>query len=390
MTRPRPGRPTHDRVPPPRVPPIPSAPRRVLPAPAPVPAPGPSAPRRGAPSTAVTPAVVPLDERGRLLVPGSRTPVPFDRLGDQLTRHLRVPERATDLFVYVHGWQTAPATAVRSAATLLSRTRVLAAASPRRYPGLAAGYRPWCVVVSWPSSSLPTLSGYRRIRDRAHAMSAPGVGHAGHVLGHLLGYLETRRTRPGDPAVLATSSGQYLHLVGHSFGGRLLCEAVQWAAERPGSPAVLGWSNPVDPRRPFTVDSALVFQMAAPRNVFDERFPTLFRNDGQPAAPLRGPLVLTHSRHDRATGFWHLRAESAPGIGHSGAGTAPVPQYSTRLRTLDEEYPLHTLDHRIVNVDAGWRYRGGRARWLAPAGAHSDFHHPESAHLLLSLAAHAR
>lgn len=291
----------------------------------------------------------------------------------------------TDVYVYVHGWQTAPPAAARRAAALLTRTRELHAAHPRRYPGLARAYRPWAVVVRWPSSSLPSLSGYRRIRDRAHAMSAPGLGHAPHVLAHLLGYLDARRPDPADPAVLANRNGQYLHLVGHSFGGRFLCEAVQWASA-PDTPRVLGWSSPAVPGRPFTADSMVVFQMAAPRDAFDRLFPALFPSDGKPGAPLRGPLVLTHSRWDRATGFWHLRAEGSAGIGHSGAGTAPVPQFHTRLLPPHEPYRLSALDHRLVNVDASLRFRGSARTRLAPAGAHSDIDHAESAHLLLSLA----
>lgn len=347
-------------------------------------------PRSAAPvRPAVRPAVVDLDREGRLLVPGTRTPVPDPRVADHLRRYLRVPERATDLYVYVHGWQTGAAAAERAAAGLISRAAALHRAAPAGYPGLARGYRPWCVVVRWPSSSLPSLSGYRRIRDRAHAMSAHG--QAGRVLGHLLGYLDADRGHPGDPAVLANRSGQYLHLVGHSFGGRFLCEAVQYAADRPAAgPRVLGWSAPGDPSRPFTADSALVFQMAAPRDAFDHLFPRLFAGPGRPGAPLRGPLVLTHSRWDRATGFWHLRAEGLPGIGHSGTGTAPVRQFTTSLRPTGSPYPHHVLDHPIVNIDASRVYHGGLATRLAPAGAHSDFQHPESAHLLLSLASHSR
>ncbi|GAB2873182.1 hypothetical protein [Streptomyces mayteni] len=338
----------------------------------------------------VTPTVIHLDEKGRLRAPGSAAPVPPDRVAEHLARHLHVPERATDLYVYVHGWQTAADSAVRSATRLLGQARSLVTARPDMYPDLSGGYRPWCLVICWPSSSLPSLAGYRRIRDRAHAMSTPGVGQAAHVLGHLLGYLDVCRANPADPAVLANRHGQYLHLLGHSFGGRFLCEAVQWAAEPTQLPRVLSWSNAVDPRRPFTVDSALVFQMAAPRDSFDVLFPTLFRSDESPAAPLRGPLVLTYSRWDRATGFWHLRAEGAPGIGHSGAGTAPVHPFHTRLLTVDEPYARNLLDHRIVNVDAGWRFRGGRVSRMLPAGAHSDFHHPESAHLALSLSTLSR
>jgi hypothetical protein len=57
---------------------------------------------------------------------------------------------------------------------------------------------------------------------------------------------------------------------------------------------------------------------------------------------------------------------------------------------MHEPYRLSALDHRLVNVDASVRFRGSARTRLAPAGAHSDFDHPESAHLLLSLAALSR
>ncbi|MFC9125554.1 hypothetical protein ACFT4A_01735 [Streptomyces sp. NPDC057099] len=339
----------------------------------------------------VASAVVRLDDQGRLLGADGRTPVPQHRIAEHLAGHVAVPPRATDIYVYVHGWQTSPRTAVRHATGLIQSARVLATTQPGLYSGLEGGYRPWVVVVCWPSSSSPSRSGYRKIRDRAHAMSTPGTGHAPQVLGHLLGYLEHHRTVPDGPPVMANSNGQYLHLLGHSFGGRFLCEAVQWAAGHPELPAVLGWAcTPGDLRRPFTVDSALIFQMAAPRDAFSQMFPDLFPQAGKPGAPLGGPLVLTYSRWDTATGFWHLRAESAPGIGHSGAAVAPAPQFTTRLLPTDEPYSHATLDYRIVNVDAAWRYRGPRVRYLSVGGAHSDFHHPESSHLLLSLSALSR
>ncbi|MCC9740266.1 hypothetical protein [Streptomyces sp. MNU89] len=343
--------------------------------------------RRRKPPGLAPPAEIDLNEQGRLTLPGSDTPVPVDRVAEQLARRLRVPDRVTDIHVYVHGWRTPPARATRTAVQLLEQAVELYASAPDRYPALLSGYRPWCVVVRWPSSSLPGMKGYERIKDRAHAMSAEGQGHAPYVIGHLLGYLDAERADPSGPAVLANRAGQYLHLMGHSFGGRFLCEAVQRAAERP---PVLGWSTPYDPRRPFTVDSMLIFQMAAPRDAFLRQFDTLFPTATRPGAPLRGPIALTYSRWDRATGFWHLRAEKAPGIGHSGAGAAPIPQFSTRLLPTDTNYPQQVLDHRLVNIDADWLYRGSRRTRLHPSGAHSAFLRPESAHLLLTLAERSR
>jgi hypothetical protein len=244
------------------------------------------------------------------------------------------------------------------------------------------GFRPWVISVRWPSSSSPGLTGYRRIRDRAHEMGAYGKGQAAYVLGHLLGYLDQSRATIGGK-VLANKSGQFMHLCGHSFGGRFLCEAVQWATS-PRGRSVLGWSDSVDPRRPFTVDSVLIFQMAVPCDALQESFPSLLPSDGfDHSAPIRGPIVLTHSKYDRAAGIWHRRAEGRPGIGYSGVTHAPTYVHRIGMLSTDRAYTLADLDHRVVNVDASSVFRHRR---LSFAGAHSDIIHPESAHLLLSLA----
>ncbi|MGW7825184.1 hypothetical protein ACWGLF_46085 [Streptomyces puniciscabiei] len=318
--------------------------------------------------------VIDLDTTGRLLqeTRDGLLPVPANRLEDHFASELAPPDWATDLLVYVHGWRTGPESALAAVRRLL--TLVRAQYEHARYPGLEP-WRPWTVLVRWPSRSFPSLGGYRHIRDRAHAMSTHG--HAAGVIGRLLGYLDARRGDPAAPPVLANRAGQYLHLVGHSFGCRFLCEAVQWAAD---GPRTLGWSTPRPPGRPFTVDSMLLLQMAAPRDAFTTTFTALAE------APLRGPVVATYSQHDRATGFWHLRAERRAGIGYAGIGAAPTPVSSIRMLPPGEPYPLSALDHRFVSVDASAVFVHGHG----PAGAHSDHLRPESAHLLLSLADHCR
>ncbi|MFI7408851.1 hypothetical protein ACIBU0_09320 [Streptomyces sp. NPDC049627] len=325
----------------------------------------------------MTPTVVDLDPTGWLLEETSAgpRPVPAPRLPTHFAERLSPPAWATDLLVYVHGWQTAPDSALATVRRLLDLTATQYERQSALYPGLRP-WRPWTVLIRWPSRSLPSLGGYRRIRDRAHAMSRDG--HASRVIGRLLGYLDARRSDPAAPPVLANRAGQYLHLLGHSFGCRLLCEAVQWAADE--EPLTLGWSTPKPHGRPFTVDSMLLLQMAAPRDAFAATFTALAE------APLRGPVVATYSQRDRATGFWHLRAERRAGIGYAGIGTAPAPVSAIRMRPPGEPYPLTVLDHRFVSVDASDVF----VRGSGPAGAHSDHLRPETAHLLLSLADHCR
>ncbi|MFD9881310.1 hypothetical protein ACFWZT_07580 [Streptomyces alboflavus] len=341
---------------------------------------------------ASTATVVDLDATGWPLRPtraGPR-PVPPPGLDTYLAEHLTPPPWATDIVVYVHGWQTSQTSALGALRTLMGLVERQREERAELYPRLqgdaswrlradAPGHRdfaPWPVLVRWPSRSLPSLGGYRRIRDRAHAMGTEG--HAARVIAQLLGYLDAHRGDPRAAPVLAARGGQHLHLVGHSFGCRLLCEAVQWAAAPPGG--TLGWSTPAPPGRPFTVDSMLLLQMAAARDAFAATFTALA------GAPLRGPVVATYSQHDRATGFWHLRAEKRAGIGYAGIGTAPAPVSGIHMRPTDEPYPHTALDHRFVSVDASTVFTHGRG----PAGAHSDHVRPESAHLLLSLADHSR
>ncbi|MGW3669080.1 hypothetical protein [Streptomyces sp. NPDC005141] len=322
----------------------------------------------------MTTGVIDLDATGWLLheTRDGPRPVPANRLEDHFATELTPPAWATDLLVYVHGWQTGPESALAAVRQLLALTE--GQYDHARYPRLRP-WRPWTVLIRWPSRSLPSLGGYRRIRDRAHAMSTDG--HAARVIGQLLGYLDAHREDPAAPPVLANRDGQYLHLIGHSFGCRFLCEAVQWAADEPRT---LGWSAPLQPDRPFTVDSMLLLQMAAPRDAFAATFTALAE------APLRGPVVATYSQHDRATGFWHMRAERRVGIGYAGIGTAPIPVSAVQMLPPGEPYPLAALDHRFVSVDASDVFVSGRG----PAGAHSDHLRPESAHLLLSLADHCR
>ncbi|MGI5428290.1 hypothetical protein [Streptomyces sp. CA-179760] len=59
---------------------------------------------------------------------------------------------------------------------------------------------------------------------------------------------------------------------------------------------------------------------------------------------------------------------------------------SDRLLPRAEPHPLAALDHRFVSVDASDVFVRGHG----PAVAHSDHLRPETAHLLLSLAAHSR
>jgi hypothetical protein len=321
--------------------------------------------------------IIDLAESGDLVDPSSGGPVSVGGIPGFLERRLSIPPDATDIVVFVHGWRNSAERAFTSANRLVALVESVVHTRPQAYSGLSP-WRAYYVLVRWPSMSNPLLGGYRRIRNRSHAMTTNG--RAPEVLAYLLGYLNQHRRAPAGPNVLRSAGGQYLHCVGHSFGGRFLVEALQVAALT--EPRVLGRSTG-RPDYPWTADCLLVFQMAAPPDVFGGHFAPILST-----APVGGPIVLTHSSADRAVGTWHRHAERAPGIGSVGASTPVGSIRNIALRRVDSAYERAEFDRPIVNVDASWRYRRGRFTRLE--GAHSDIWHSESAHLLLSLAHFAR
>jgi esterase/lipase superfamily enzyme len=306
--------------------------------------------------------LVELDTDGMLTRHGSR--VHTADLAQHIPALIRTPPATTDIFVYVHGWRNTTEQALDGARALFGGIVERAAERAGQYPGLHR-FQPYFVIVRWPSESDVLPDGYRRIRDRAHAMTS--TGHAAHVLGALLGYVDAKRERPIGPGTMQTADGQYLHCIAHSFGGRMLAEAITWAAAPP-EPPTMGWPWPST--HPFTVDTLVVFQMAAPPDVFTTHFTSLVDGD----APITGPVVLTRSTHDRALADWHRIPEGVAGIGAIGATDRP----SITLHRVDEPYARADFG-RVTNVDASWRFSG-----------HSDIWHPESMHLVLSLASLSR
>ncbi|WP_327002449.1 hypothetical protein OHA72_46205 [Dactylosporangium sp. NBC_01737] len=313
--------------------------------------------------------VIRLDEDGGLLDGAER--VPPGRVAAHLRDLVAVPRGVTDVFVFAHGWQNTGPRADAASRRLFAGIRDVYREDPGRYPALD-GFRPAFFSVQWPSQSLPTAGGYRKIRDRAHEMTT--TGHAAHVVAALLGLLDAERVSPYGPDTLRTAGGQYLHCVGHSFGCRLLGEAIREAAAPPEH-RVLAW--PWASRHEFAVDSFTGLQMAARTDVFRHRFRSLV--DG--GAPIVGPVALTVSPHDRALSLWHQVPEGEPGLGARGALDAPT----IPLHRVDEAYTTAEFG-KVTNVDAGWRYTGGSM----VQGAHSDIWYPETIHLLLSLAALSR
>ncbi len=339
-----------------------------------------------------------LDDQGRFVRKGqgaSRTDlvVTLPELSEYFQQKVVLPPAVTDVFVWVHGWQNDLVSANYDARRLFHAIETVQAARATHYPGLR-DFKPGFLAVHWPSKSPATLRGYIQMRDRASAMT--DQGYAEFFLASLLGYLDSSRGRNsvGEQGTLRSARGFAVHCVGHSFGGRFLTAAVR-AAATPKSPKTLSLLREIpdtrrgllaagdggDGRFAFTIDSLLVFQMAAPHKSFASQLRGLIDT-----APLRGPIVLTHSKHDKANCKWHWYAEwLESGIGCCGATQPKEYLHAARLHSLDQPYTSVDIPTRgIVNVDASAAYTSSSL--FDVQGAHSDYWYEESIHLLLSLA----
>lgn len=310
-----------------------------------------------------------------------------NRLPSYLDSYIILPDEVTDVFVWVHGWNNDSTFAITSARRLFNGIVHVWETQGKRYKDIQK-FVPAFIAIHWPSSGH-----YATMRDRAHAMTENGC--AEYVLASLLGYLDSHRSAsPATAAgIMQSRAGFYVHCIGHSFGGRFLSQAIMAAAEPSHEALELLEQTPEDGGTlsfirgadafDFTVDSLLVYQMAAPSEIFSDRFRALLTK-----APLRGPICLTYSEHDRANCLWHKTAEGRSAVGCVGATAPKGMMQSIKLKNLDEDYTYSDFfSQSILNINASWAYKGGT---FSMGGAHSDFWYEESIHLLLSMVDAAR
>ena len=321
-------------------------------------------------------AMLYLDENGRFIDVGDpdrddTCPVEADQLERFLKRSIALPKDVTDVFVWVHGWQNDQLRAVSTAKRMFANLADWFVREQARYPGLGTVV-PGFVAVHWPSSSLPTLSGYKKIRDRAKYMTTQG--EAEFFLASLLGYLDLGNKRSPERKVLRAKDGFYLHCLGHSFGGRFLAAAIK-AAATPVAKERKILAAHRETGLAFNVDTLCVLQMAAGCKTFGSEFEALL------SGPICGPIVLTNSTSDKALCTWHKISEGEPGIGCSGAVEPHDRIASINLHAVDKPYFDTDFSADITNVNGSKYFTGGG--WIE--GAHSEFWHAETLHLIASL-----
>ncbi|MGW5496426.1 serine-threonine protein kinase [Streptomyces olivaceoviridis] len=204
---------------------------------------------------------------------------------------------------------------------------------------------------------------YLQMKRRAGTVGERGLGP---LLGRLAG----------------AAPGVRVHLVGHSFGGRLVAFALR------GLPAGVD-----------TVKSVTLLQGAFSHYAFAARLPHAPDRSGALQGLQRrvdGPLVCCHSHFDAALGTFYPLASRLAGddracagneiaavlgprwgaMGHDGTQAVPGTVRLDLAAALGGRLPASGC----VNVDAAAVVRRGGA----PSGAHSDIVHPELARVVLA------
>ncbi|MFF4058052.1 serine-threonine protein kinase [Streptomyces sp. NPDC001668] len=176
--------------------------------------------------------------------------------------------------------------------------------------------------------------------------------------------------------------GVRVHLVGHSFGGRLVSFALRGL-----------------PEGVRTVKSVTLLQGAFSHYAFASRLPHDARAGGLLQGQqnrIDGPLVCCHSRHDSALGTLYPLASRMAGdaqgvgafdigrvlggkwgaMGYDGVQAVP----GTKALSLADALAVELPAKGCVNVDVAAVVRRGGP----PAGAHSDICHRELARLVLA------
>jgi pimeloyl-ACP methyl ester carboxylesterase len=172
-------------------------------------------------------------------------------------------------------------------------------------------------------------------------------------------------------------AGVRLHLVGHSFGGRLVTAATM--------------GGPGDP--PLPVDSLVLLQAAFSHYGFAENYEPgkngFFRRVMEQSM-VTGPTVITHSRLDTAVGYAYPLASRLLKQGSSQLGDA-----GDRFGGIGRNGALSTPkthDERLLPADAAYTLKAGEIHNLEADDVirdHSDIRKAEVANAILSAVAAA-
>jgi len=230
--------------------------------------------------------------------------------------------------------------------------------------GGAAGFGDWIGKAVDGAKNLVNLVTYYQMKNRAGVVGEKGAYDL---------LRQIRAARPADGPNLLR-----LHLIGHSFGCRLVTAATAGPANAP----------------PLPVDSLTLLQAAFSHfgfaQAYDGTHDGYFRRVVTDPARVRGPIVITFTAKDKAVGLAYPIASRIArqiaaamgdandpygGLGRNGAQKTP----GAETVTLGKVGTAYAFAMRgIYNLDSN-----------AVIGGHSDLAHPEVAYAIVSAVAAA-
>ncbi len=175
--------------------------------------------------------------------------------------------------------------------------------------------------------------------------------------------------------------GIRLHLIGHSFGGRLVTAAVM------GDPA----THVLEVASLHLLQAAYShYGLAADHDVKVPGEQPGFFHPIVKLAQVKGPILVTHSRNDKAVGMAYAIASRLSGVTAAGIGDAKSPYggmgRNGALRSNAEDLKLEIVSHaypftagRIFNLNGD-----GKRGKPGVIGGHSDVEKPEIGHAILA------
>lgn len=218
----------------------------------------------------------------------------------------------------------------------------------------AAGFEDFLSGIKAGASNLLNYATFCSMKQRAGTVGQRGVNTL------------LREIAKDHPAVR-------IHLVGHSFGGRLVTAATAGPNE----------GSALAPR------SLVLLQAVFSHNGFAENYDGKGGNGGfrrvVSAKLVNGPIVITHTRNDKAVGLAYRLASLISGSDSAGLGDEND-RFGGMGRNGDQFTPEAAMDTLRV-VDEKYEFHRGRVYNLradSVISGHSDILGPEVAHAILA------
>ena len=305
-----------------------------------------------------------------LTVPVNENGIIFDpNIDVELRTAAAAPFSFSDVFLYSHGWWTTASSAVSEYNVFsigFARTlQTLVGSSPADCPKFGSAFSPLALAVHWPSmisddqSSVANFLEATSFFTMEHRADSVGL-HAGYSLLRLL--IEARQG-------LAPLR---FNLIGHSFGCRVLCSALEALTQDVGTLA----------KAQSCVFNVVLLQAATDTDSLATG--RLYGGVLSSIPNLR--LLVTTSRNDKALGTWYPAAQKLAHLfsdpveamgsrGPTGALVIPVDQTSPVQPTSVPSFAgrLGVADLTPVH-DAHATAPGASSNW---GGQHSDINLPQ-------------